>query len=81
MEDKGERRTRVARQPRMAGACPGVGPRRGDACVPRRGRTERRRGKEADGWARARKITVQVLKFEMKVFPGSKIHQSFSADR
>jgi len=80
VEDKGERRTRAARQPRMAGACPGVGRRRGGACVPRRGRTERR-GREADGWARARKIKKTSLKFKMEMFPGSKIHQIFTGDR
>jgi hypothetical protein len=36
---------------------------------------------ETDGWARARKIKVQVLKFEMKVFPDLKIHQIFTGDR
>jgi hypothetical protein len=49
--------------------------------MPRRGRTERRRGREADGWARARKIKKTSLKFKMEMFPGSKIHQIFTGDR
>ena len=36
---------------------------------------------EADGWARARKKKKTSLKFEKKVFPGSKIHQMFTGDR
>ena len=79
MEDKSERRNEaVARKPRMAGTwqCwPAAA-----TCAARGERNRERRGKGADRWARARKIKRLSLKFEMKVFPGSKIHQIFTGD-
>jgi hypothetical protein len=54
------------------------GRRQGDACGARRAK---QRGEEADRWARARKIKRLSLKFEKKVFLGSKIHQIFTGDR
>ena len=60
----------LARGMRMAGG--------GGACAPSRAE---RGGEEADGWAQARKKKETSLKFETKVFPGSKSHQIFTRDR
>ena len=51
----------------------------GDVWSPRQSREEDKG--EDDKWARARKRKKSSLKFETKLFPGSKIHQILTRDR
>ena len=69
-EDKGERQDACGT--RITSAWHEVGWQRGDACVPRQSREKERRA--LTGGPGRGKINKSSLKFETKVFPGSKIH-------
>jgi len=81
-EGEGRRKRRHGTQRWPArGATHEVGRRRWRTRAPAApSRTGEGEGGEPDRWARARKIKRLSLKFKMKVFPGSKIHQSFTGD-